>query len=138
MPKISKNTRKHRRIKSCLLIKYQSGTKSGQEQLTNVHDISAGGLRFQTSLPLENGASIRLAVLIPSFEKPIEAEAKVVWVGRGKRKNMPYSVAVEFTKIPEDAKEGLESFIQNLVKEKKSPLFIDLPQFSIRKSERSK
>jgi len=133
MSKLSKNTRKHKRLKSFFLLKYQTDAKAGQEQITNVHDISAGGLRFQTNQRLPQNCIIKLAILIPSFEEPIEAEAEVVWVGQTRKKNMPYAVAVKFTKVSGKAEKELEEFLQKMAKEKKNPFFIDLPQFSVRK-----
>lgn len=133
MAKLSKDTRKHRRVKSFFLLKYQTGAATGKEQLTNLHDISEGGLRFQTNQRLPENSIINLAVLIPSFEKPIEVEAKVVWVGQSKKKDNAYSVAVQFVKVSGDTQGKLNEFFKGMVKENKNPMFIDLPQFGLKK-----
>ena len=131
MGKDAKNTRKHKRMKSFYLLKYQAGADDGDTKVTNVSDLSAGGLRFHTPTRLPEGTKINLAILVPSFEKPIETEAEVVWVGKSTRKENPYSVAVKFINISKKSEEALDDFVKKITGQKKSPLFIDLSQFGI-------
>jgi c-di-GMP-binding flagellar brake protein YcgR len=121
------------------MLKYQTGLSGQMPQLTNVKDISAGGLRFLTKVPIDEGATVRLAILIPSFEKPIESEARVVRVECvQKGREELYSISVKFDKIESAECKALDEFIHELTKENKKSFFVDLPQLTMKFTKKAK
>jgi len=134
MPKLVVNTRKEKRIKASYLIKYQTGNKNNITRLSNARNVSAGGLCFLTNECLKPETLIRLAILIPSFESPIEVEARVLRVTRIYHRNMAFSVGVKFVEMSEENRHTLEKFIkQTLAEDHIFPMFVDLPNLAIRR-----
>ncbi len=132
MPKWSEDTRKHKRKKSAFLLKYhESGTHP--PKVTNLQNISAGGLAFLTNDQIQIGSEVQLSILIPSFEKPVEVEGQVVRVDNSPTKGMKYLVAVQYTKIIGDNKKAMEEFDKILAKgsqkSKRTPIFVDLSRW---------
>jgi len=123
MAELTKNTRKHVRKRFAFLIKYHTLSSYRDSKVTQLKDISGGGLSFLTHEDLEIQSAIGVSVLIPSCESTLEAEGMVVRVSkvRGK-KNMKF-VGVKFTKITAKDKKVLDEFHKVIVTEYK-----DLPE----------
>jgi Tfp pilus assembly protein PilZ len=132
MPKWSENTRKHKRKKSAFLLKYHE-PDANAPKVTNLRNISAGGVAFLTNDQIRIGSEVRLSILIPSFEKPVEVEGSVVRVDNSATKGMKYLVAVQYTKIIGESKKAMEEFDKILSKapkkSKRTPIFVDLSRW---------
>lgn len=74
-------------------------------QLTEVV-ISAGGLAFETSRPIEVGDTLSLTLVLPPFT-PIQARAAVVAAAPRKAGASSRQISVEFTNIEPDDQERL-------------------------------
>lgn len=135
MAKLTKNSRQHKRIGTNFLIKYQipEGTAGDSGQLTNLMDLSRGGLSFLTSEYLEKDAQINVSILIPTLDHPVQAEAKVIRTFKMHAKRRGLAVAVQFTRIAEEDQKALDKFLNKSTRGKKSPLFVDLPNWVIRR-----
>lgn len=132
MSKWSEDTRKYKRKKSAFLLKYHE-PGANAPRVTNLQNISAGGLAFLTNDQIQIGSEVQLSVLIPSFEKPVEVEGRVVRVDNSTIKGMTYLVAVQYTEIIGDNKKAMEEFDKILSKEpqksKRTPIFVDLSRW---------
>lgn len=132
--KVAKNTRKYKREKIPFLLKFQSSTTEKNPEVGNLGDISGGGLQFSTKSNIQVGEVIKVSILIPSVEDPIEAEAEVMRSVPLKKKPEFNNIGVKFVKMSEKSKKAFEQFIKGLEEqEKKFPFFVDLPQFTLRK-----
>ena len=127
------NTRKHKRLQAYYLVKYLVKGGGDEPRITNVKDISAGGLKFLAKEFLPEEASLTVNVLIPPLKTPLEAKAKVLRV-RKEKKGVTYSVAVRFTEISEHLKSSLNQFIETLAEDKQARLLIDHADVVVRKS----
>ena len=74
-------------------------------QLTDVN-ISANGVRFRTSRPVQEGDRLALEMILPPFT-PIRTTACVSRVIRGARKADDYHVAAQFVEMKPDDREAL-------------------------------
>ncbi len=140
MAKMSRDTRQYRRKKLSFLIKYQTGgSATSSSRVTNLQNISAGGLAFLTEDNLRIGDLVSLSILIPSFEKPVEVEGKVVRIEPGPKKGRGIIAAVQYTKMDATSRKAMEEFDTELAKEqkktggKKGALFVDLSRFFAKK-----
>lgn len=83
--------RQYIRHPSGLPISYSVGTRPGQ-RVTELKDVSRGGLCFSTEHHLPEGAAI--VVEIPVKEPPFRAEGLVAWSSA--RENNAYEVGIRF------------------------------------------
>lgn len=132
MPKFARERRKEQRLKSTFLVKYQTESSSFLEHLTNIRDVSTSGLCFVTKEPLRTGDEIKLTVLIPTYEAPISAQARVIRVMKSRKRGSGYSVAVAFTEITQEAKDAMKEFVKEFTKKHRLPFFVDLPGLVMR------
>lgn len=141
MPKWSENTRQHKRKKSSFLLKYHE-PGANEPKVTNLQNISAGGLAFLTNDKIRIGTEVQLSILIPSFAKPVEVEGKVVRIENNATKGMNFLVAVQYTKLTGDNKKAMDEFDKILAKEpkkeKRIPIFVDLSRWIFGSREKTK
>lgn len=81
--------------------------------ITNIRNISRGGLAFYTDQKIKEGALLRLYFLPPNCEKPVEAKGKIVRCSRAPRNKKAFKIGIQFLDISEEAKlaiQELEAF----------------------------
>jgi len=120
----SLNARSHKRLRAAFLVKYETGRLGESPRITNIRDLSAGGLRFFTRELLEESSRIKLQVLVPSLERSLTAQAKILRVRRANR-NFVYSVAVQFADLKPGDREDLAKFIETLDQNPETRICID-------------
>lgn len=105
------NSRRHKRLKADYLVKYQMPGSEEGPFVSNIKDISAGGVKFWTERALPEGALIQINVLLPPLDKELRALGRIVRVRSVKDAPMDY-VAVNFIELDLDAQTALNDFIE--------------------------
>ena len=114
----SMNTRQHKRLLADYLMKFRPAGANDQEfQVSNLKDISAGGVRFWAEFPILEGTLISVEVLIPAIDRIIRVPARVVRSRRSE--NAPvYYVAARFMEISDQDSQAIDSFIERIASER--------------------
>ena len=106
------NTRRYKRLKSDYLVKYQEPGAT-EVFVSNLKDISAGGLKFWTDQIFAEKTLLRLSVWIPPLDRKLETLGRILRVR--KTKDAPiYYVSVQFIEISVDDQKILNEFIEHL------------------------
>ena len=106
-----KNMRRYNRFPVDYLVKYGLADSPGIEPLvSNLKDISAGGLKFWSEHFLPEGSLLRVSVCTPPLNRVIEALARVVRVRRSPQ-NL-YYIAVSFIEIPAEDQAAINQFVE--------------------------
>ena len=111
-PKVH-NARRFRRLYADYLIKYQLAGSTSEPVVSNIKDLSAGGVKFWTDQFLAEGALLKVEFLVPPLGFDVQALARVARVRQAK-KNSVFYVALRFIEIPEGVKKGIDNFIEHL------------------------
>ena len=126
--------RKHKRLKAAYLVKYETGYAGEAPRITNIRDISAGGMRFLTKDILSESAVIKLKVMAPPAGRVFDASARILRVRRANR-NFVYSVAVNFVNISAKDREDLEIFIEDMARHEDTRICIDQAQVVLKQGK---
>ncbi len=124
--KTLQDKRKHKRLKAAYLVKYETGRLGEDPRITNIHNISAGGIRFLTQDILPESSAIQLKVMAPPDGRSFDAEARILRVRRANR-HFIYSVAVNFVNMAFKDRDALESFIEDVSRHEDTRICIDQP-----------
>lgn len=116
--------RQYKRLYTDYLVRYETDVSGEPPHITNIKNLSAGGLKFLTKEPLRENATIKVVLLIPSLERPFRAQGRIVRVRRLK-KRMIYSVAITFTDISAVDREVINRYVEDLSEDPAAKLFID-------------
>jgi len=124
--------RKNKRLKAAFLVKYETGRVGESAKITNIRDISAGGMRFMTREILQESAVIKVKVMAPPDGRVFDADARILRVRRANRKFI-YSVAVHFENISASDRAALDGFIEDAASHADTRICIDQAQISLKK-----
>ena len=129
------NARKFKRAQAHSLVKYQTAEKWSAEEpyISNVKDISAGGLRFWSGVFFPENSLLRISVWAPFLQRPVDALARVVR-SRATKTAGSYYLSVRFIEVDETLQNALNGFIENLAANPKTRRFIDDFQRSTRRT----
>lgn len=125
--------RKNKRLKAAYLVKYETGRLGEPARITNIRDISAGGMRFVTRDILQETSLIKVKVMAPPDGRVFEAAARILRVRRANR-HFVYSVAVHFENISAADREALDRFIEDAASHEDTRICIDQAQISLKRS----
>ncbi len=130
------NTRRFKRVQAHSLVKFQTAEQWGSTEpfLSNIKNLSAGGLRFWSEQFFAEGTLLRLSAWIPSLEKPLDALARVVRTRAGKSPGSCY-LSVRFIEADQEIRDTLNKFIEGLAENPKTRRFIDDFGRSVRRSK---
>ena len=120
----AKNSRRYKRFRVSYLVKYQVKGKE-QPRITNVVDLSAGGLRFWSPENLPESSVLNLSIYIPPLARSVDAWAQVLRVRRAKAGGMAYYVAVSFMDLKAEDREAINQFAETVSKDAGAPFIID-------------
>lgn len=109
----TRNERKYRRLKADYLVKHRPASEEGEFAVSNLKDVSAGGVRFWTERLYQEGQLLQVSLLVPPIDKALQIFGRAVRVRKG-RWNSLYYVGVGFLEIPKADRELLNSFIERL------------------------
>lgn len=118
------NTRQYRRMQADYLLKFRPADTGAEESVTNVRDLSAGGLRFWTDLWLSEGQALEVSFLLPPVNLLVEARARIVRVRRADDAAIFY-VAVVFESIPNEDRAAIDRFIDALSRKRGARSIVD-------------
>ncbi|MBF0215710.1 MAG: PilZ domain-containing protein [Candidatus Omnitrophica bacterium] len=86
-----------------------------QPQISNLSDISAGGLKFYSNYPYEIGEVIDLEINFMQLEDPVKIKANVIF-----SKQMPkvkkYEIGCRFLTVPEDIRDFIDKNVDSILK----------------------
>ena len=108
----TQNSRQHKRLLAPYLMKYQilpaeALDSSLQESyLSNVKDLSAGGVKFWTERALAENTLLKIQISIPPIQRTLEMIAKAIRV-RQVRGGSIFYIAAVFMEIPKSDQEAL-------------------------------
>ena len=120
----SQNTRRFKRLRGNFLVKYQIAMLGGESVVANVRDVSGGGIKFWTKEFVPEGALLRLSLLIPAMDHPLEMLGRVLRVSRPRHAGMVY-LAVEFLEMSRADQAALDDLIESLSKTREARFFMD-------------
>jgi c-di-GMP-binding flagellar brake protein YcgR len=116
--KITRNSRKHERIRVGGLIRYPLDQDPSRFQTKNIYEISEGGLSFSTYSKLEVGTTFRVSVLLLSREMPIDINAVVVRCPQKLKRPITYQVSLRFLDMSEKEQAALRDALIFFLKNK--------------------
>lgn len=131
--KRASNSRQHKRINADFLLKYEQDEGKVEPRITNIKNVSAGGVKFLTREMLPENSSIYVNVLIPPLEKSFPARARILRVRR-LRKRFIYSVAVRFTDINQNDQQSLNDFVETLAQDTETRFVVDHANVVVRRN----
>lgn len=124
------NSRRFKRFRADFLVKYQLDRK-GEAHITNVRDVSAGGLRFLTDRPVPESSLLNVSIYIPPLGRIVEAVAQVLRVRKAKG-GILFNVAVNFLDLRREDREAINQFAETLSDDQRTRFLIDHANIVIR------
>ena len=107
-------------------MKYQSAEKYGETEpfISNVKDLSAGGMRFWSESFFPEGKLLRISAWVPPLQRPFDALARVVRVRPAFNSDI-YYLSVRFIEANSEMQTALNDFIESLASNTKTRRYID-------------
>ena len=101
--------RKHKRIYRNFILNFHEKDKSDAalHDISQVNNVSKGGMNFSSSHPLEQGVVVIIDLKAPFIADPVRLEGLVLGC-REKIPEMIYEIRVQFQEIPHQALIALE------------------------------
>ncbi|MCI0596531.1 MAG: PilZ domain-containing protein [candidate division Zixibacteria bacterium] len=129
------NARRFKRLRADYLVKYQVlGGKDGESYVSNIRDISAGGMRFLSEQFVPERSNLKLSVYIPPIDQVLHATARILRVRRS-RKSVLFYVAVRFLDLDKDTQLALNDFVEQLSRDPRARVLVDHADVVIRDRE---
>ncbi len=105
--------RKFKRLQAAYLVKYKIGEK-GVPRVTNLVDISEGGLRFLAHEKISELSILHLSIYLPPLERSVDTVSKVTRVRRARDGETTYYVSVIFLDLKGGDREAIRQFAELL------------------------
>jgi c-di-GMP-binding flagellar brake protein YcgR len=109
----AQNSRRFKRMRADYLVKYQMAGTVGEPFVSNIKDLSAGGVKFWTDQFIPEGTLAKVSFLVPPLDLNVEALGRVVRVRQAKESGIFY-LAIRFIEVPDEAKRAINDFIEYL------------------------
>lgn len=100
------------RLFSRNLVKIMRQDGTPIERLSNIFDLSEGGVRVVCYENFPLGTPLQIVLNLPEAQTSITATAKIVWIRPIKKENGAYFAGVSFDNISESDKQILRRLIQ--------------------------
>lgn len=126
------NERKFRRFKVPYLLKHRPAGSEEEWTVSNLKDLSAGGLKFWTDKFYAEGSFIQLLLWIPLMDRQIMALGRVVRSVMGKIEAVFY-ISVAFLEIPRGDQEILKTFIDRFSSQRETKDLVDHKEIAERR-----
>jgi len=110
------NRRRFKRMRAPFLLKYHV-QESGVGRVTNLRDLSVGGVLFAAETPLLKDSVIQLEINLPTSEKPVSALAKVVRVAKVPNAQV-YRIATKFNNLKPGDRKAIRILIERMQRDK--------------------
>lgn len=120
--KPTQERRQNARFRILSLLKHATEPDVVTLQVTNIQNVSSGGLAFFADQEIKEGVVLQLHFLPPNREKPVAAKGKVVRCPQVTPKEKVFEVGVQFLDVSEDGKLAIREleafFLENPKKAK--------------------
>ncbi|MSR78487.1 MAG: PilZ domain-containing protein [Candidatus Omnitrophica bacterium] len=121
------NSRHHQRLQVSYLLKYTILKTEEGPFVSNIKDLSAGGVRFWTDQPLAEGSLLKLTILIPPLGRVLETLGRVQRV-RFAPRNSIYYIGAGFIELSSEDRETMNQFIEDLLTREAGKATSNVPQ----------
>ena len=106
-----RNRRQYDRVESRNLVRVQREDGSELERLTNIYDLSEGGVRLVCHEALPAGTKLRIILNVPEENASLELKARIAWVCPMKGQKGAFFAGVQFVEVPQKDLELLRRVI---------------------------
>ena len=102
-----KNRRKHVRILRHFIVRYSASSHpSGKQEVTQINNISQGGMNFSTTQFLKPGEELKVELKTPFLDENLHLQGVILECSE-KIPKLIYAVRLQFKDLPTNAKEIL-------------------------------
>lgn len=112
----TQNGRRFKRMRADYLVKYQLVGMTGEPLVSNIKDLSAGGIKFWTDQFLPEETLLKVSFLVPPLGLIVEALGRVIRIRRAKEESI-YYIAIRFIEMPDESKKAVDDFIEYLAQQ---------------------
>jgi c-di-GMP-binding flagellar brake protein YcgR len=116
------------------LVKYKIPGMLGEPYVSNLSDLSEGGLRFWSDKGLPEGSLLQTSVLLAPADREIRALGRVVRVRPARGGHFDY-VAVSFLELSQDDQSAIRDFVEYISHTESARELLDQPGVIQRKIE---
>lgn len=96
---MEKDRRKFKRFDAYMSVKCRLPGGVQADSVTLSKDISREGLKVNSNVNLERGATVDLEIIIPDDPKPIHTNGKVMWTTPSEGNNQGFDHGIHFLRI---------------------------------------
>ncbi|MBI3317382.1 MAG: PilZ domain-containing protein [Candidatus Omnitrophica bacterium] len=107
------NERRERRVKAPYLMKHRFAGSEEDWRISNLKDLSPGGMKFWTEKFYPEGSLLQVLLWIPPVDCQVKALGRVVRAVQGKSRDI-YYISAAFLEISRGDQEVLKNFIHKL------------------------
>lgn len=111
------NRRQFKRVRVPFLLRY-TVLDSGLGSITNLHDLSVGGVLFTSEHPLLRGSVLKLELNLPTSQKPVQVSAEVLRVTKVLKSNI-YRVATRFSNLNASDRKAIRMLIERMSRDRR-------------------
>lgn len=108
------NKRKYVRVVSKNLIKILKSDAFEENKISNIIDISSGGIRIVTAGKCDIGSKMYIQINLAEEESQISAEVEVRWVKPWQGRKDVFYIGLEFISLDASDKEILNRFVKRM------------------------
>lgn len=120
-PNPKENKRKFARLKSYCLVRYNrvDDQSNPSGKMTNVKNISEGGLMLTSYEPLPVSSTIKVCINLPGREKPLETFAKVMRCVKVSDEESVYHVGISFLDIADADRKEISQHVEMAMQDRR-------------------
>jgi c-di-GMP-binding flagellar brake protein YcgR len=126
-PNPQENKRRYERLRSYCLVRYNrvDDQSNPTGKMTNVKNISEGGLMLTSYEPLPISATIKVCINLPGREKPLETFAKVMRCVRVSEEEDVYHVGIAFLDIADQDRREISQHVDMILQDKRMKKLVE-------------
>ena len=113
----ARNRRHFKRAKAPFLLRYEI-EKSGVGKVTNLRDLSVGGVLFSADQPLLKGSQLNMEINLPTSNEPQNVQAEVIRVAKVKHTDL-YRIATRFLNLKSRDHSAIRLLIERMMRDKR-------------------
>lgn len=108
------NKRKYVRVVSKNLIKILKSDAFEENKISNIIDLSGGGIRIVTAGKCDIGSKMHIQINLAEEESQIPAEVEVRWIKPWQGRKDVFYIGLEFISLDASDKEILNRFVKRM------------------------
>ena len=118
-----RNRRRFKRVRVPFLLRYFI-QETGLGSITNLHDLSVGGVLFTAEQPFLKGSEVKLEIVLPTSEQPVVASATVIRVTKVPNVQL-YRIATKFNSLKPADRRAIRVLIERMARDSHAKGFVD-------------